>query len=110
MKLVNKITDQIICKDLKVCESFIDRMFGLLIPGNPRSLMFKTRFGIHTFFLKEEIDVLVLDSLGQVVDLKQDLKPNRLFFWNPKFSDIIELKAGTVKKFRIKVGPVLKIS
>lgn len=109
MILKNLTTHKVICKDLKICESFWDRMLGLLIPENPRNLMFRTRFGIHTFFLKEPIDVLVLDSHFRVVRIKEGLKPNRLFFWNPLFPIVLELKQGLIKKFRFKKNQVVEI-
>jgi uncharacterized protein len=110
MVLKNLITSKTVCTDLKICESFKDRMFGLLIKSNPRSLFFKTRFGIHTFFLKEPVDVLILDERMKVRKIKQNLKPNQLFFWNPLYSIVIELSRGTVKKFCIKQGQVFHIS
>lgn len=110
MTLKNQTTGKIICRDLKKCESFTDRMFGLLIPSNPRNLLFKTRFGIHSFFLKEPIDVLILDPQMKIVKLKQNLKPDRLFFWNPKYLQVLELSSGTIKKFNIKPGQSLKIT
>ena len=85
-------------------------MFGLLIRSNPRNLLFKTRFGIHTLFLREPIDVIVLNDKLQVMGTKQYLKPNSLFFWNPKYSIIIELKTGTISKFNIKPTQFIKIS
>ena len=102
MILKNKTTGKIICKDLKICDSFIDRMFGLLLPTNPRNLLFKTRFGIHTFFLKEPIDILILNPKFKIVKIKKDLKPNQVFFWNPKYSLILELETGTIEKFKLK--------
>ncbi len=110
MILKNLTTGKIICEDLKICESFKDRMFGLLLKTNPRNLLFKTRFGIHTFFLKEPIDVLVLDRQMKVLKTKQDLKPNQLFFWDPRYSTIIELQSGTITKQSIKPSQILKIS
>ena len=110
MILRNLTTGKIISKDLKICESFWDRSLGLLNPSNPRCLLFRTRFGIHTFFLSEPIDVLVLDARFRVADLREGLVPNRLFFWNPRFDFLVELKQGTVKKFQVKKGDRLSIS
>ena len=110
MTLKNLTTGKIICRDLKICNSFIDRTLGLLLPNNPRNLLFKTRFGIHTFFLKQAIDVLILDDHLKIVQIKQNLKPNSLFFWNPKYFQILELSKGTITKFNIKPGQFLKIS
>lgn len=110
MILKNITTGKVICKDLKICESFIDRNLGLLRKSNPRNLMFKTRFGIHTFFLKEAIDVVILDKDLKIVKLKPTLKPSSLFFWNPKYDQIIELKVGTSNRFKLKIGTKLKIN
>lgn len=100
---------QIVCKDLKYCESFIDRCFGLLIPGNSRNLLFKTRFGIHTLLLKESIDILILDPHHKIVKIKKDLKPNRFFFWHPVYYLVLELPSGTIKKFNLKEGQLVVI-
>ena len=109
MILKNITTGKIICSDLKIAESFIDRMFGLLIKSNPRNMLFRTRFGIHTFFLKEPIDVVVLDKNFKVVQIKQNLRPNCLFFYNPKYSYILELPTGKVNKFKVKPNQRLDI-
>jgi len=61
--LKNLTKNTIIATDLKECVSFKDRNLGLLDQQNPRSLLFKTRFGIHTFGLSEPIDVLVLSHV-----------------------------------------------
>ena len=109
MILKNLTTGKIICNDLKIAQSFIDRLFGLLIKSNPRNMLFKTRFGIHTFLLKEPIDVIVLDNNFKVVKIKENLRPNRLFFWNPKYNRVIELSSNTIKKFDIHQTQTLTI-
>lgn len=110
MILKNLTSGKTICKDLKICSSFLDRALGLLVPNNPRNLAFNTRFGIHTFFLKAPIDLLILDTKLKVVILKQNLKPGKLFFWNPSYSWVIELNKNSVRKFQIKEGDRLSIS
>jgi len=109
MILKSLTTGKIICKDLKIARSFIDRMFGLLIKTNPRNMLFKTRFGIHTFFLKEPVDVIVLNQDFKVVTLKKNLKPNRFFFWNPGYFNVLELPTGTISKFKIEPNQKLLI-
>ena len=110
MVLKNLTTNKIICKDLKICTSFADLLLGLLIKSNPRNLLFNTRFGIHTFFLKDPIDIVILNNQGQVIKLKKNLEPNRLFFWNPKHSTVIELKNSTIAKSGLKLHNYLQIS
>lgn len=109
MVLKNLSNKKIICQDLKIAQSFKDRVFGLLIKSNPRNMLFKTRFGIHTFFLKEPIDVVVLDNKLRVVKIKQNLRPHRLFFWSPKYFLVMELPKGVIKKFDINQTQTLDI-
>jgi len=96
MVLKNLTTGKTITSDLKEAKSFTDLLFGILKPSNPAFMLFRTRFGIHTFFIPKPISVLVLDKDNRVVQVKNGLKPNRVFFWNPIYSVIIEapLKAN----------------
>lgn len=109
MILKKVLNNKIICSDLKYCQSFTDRSLGLLRKSNPKNLLFKTRFGIHTFFLKEPIDVIILNEDKRIVGIKKSLKPNRLFFWNPLYSTIIELEHKTINKFSLKPGNLVVI-
>ncbi len=103
-KILNLTKKTILSKDFKQANSFKDRSFGLLLSSNPRSLIFKTRFGLHTFFLKKAIDILVLRSDLTVVKLKKNLKPNKLFFWNPLYSLVIELPKNSIKTSKTSLG------
>lgn len=109
MKVTNKSNNTLLSDSLKEASSFSDRFFGLLKTSNPRCLMFKTRFGIHTFFLKEPIDVIILDDKLRVVKIKT-VKPNRFFFWHPRFSQVLELPCETAKKTKTRVGDTLEIT
>lgn len=110
MTLRNLKNNQVICEDLKICRSFWDRFLGLMNPKNPRNLMFETRYGIHTFFLKDDVDIIVLNKKKQVVKLKKNLKPWRTFFWNPNYSCLLELEAGSILKYRIGIGDTVSIN
>lgn len=104
MKLTNARNGNVITSNAKYCENFMDRLFGLIDTNNPRDLFFKTRFGIHTFFLNSKIDVILLDNENTVVKTSIGLSPYRFFFYNPKFSNVVELKPNTINKTDIKVG------
>lgn len=104
MILKNLTTGTILTNDLKQIKSFSDFALGLLKKSNPRALLFKTHFGIHTFFLKDEIDIIILDKNNRVAKLKTGLKPNRLFFWNPGYFLAIELPKDTIKTSQTKLN------
>ncbi len=109
MQLLNVTRNTHVAHDLKLVTSWSDQLFGLLKRSNPRTLMFKTRFGIHTFGLKKPIDVVILDCNFCVVGLKLSLKPNRLFFWNPNFDRVIELPNKTIKHSSTELQDILKL-
>lgn len=83
---------------------FINSMLGLILKKKIEPVFLKTRFGIHSFFVKESIDVVILDQKFVVRKIKNNMKPFRVFFWNPKYSRVIEGPAGLIKKFQLKEG------
>lgn len=94
---------------LKILKGLKEKSLGLLFAKKASPVLIQTRFGIHTFGLKFPIDILILDSSNKVIKLKADLKPNRIFLWNPIYSKVIELPAGEIKKRNIKIGDKIEI-
>jgi len=88
--------------------SLIEKSVGLIKFKNT-GVFFLTRFGVHTFLLKEEIEVIILDKNNKVKLIKF-LKPNRIFAWNPIFSKVLELPKGSVKILNLKLGDILKFN
>ena len=93
---------------VKLVSSIKDRTIGLIGKEKPESIMFFTRFGIHTFGMKFPIDVLILNKCNRVVRLKENLKPNSLFFWQLKYNKVLELPPGEIKKLKVKLGNQIK--
>jgi uncharacterized protein len=104
MLVKNLTRNTILSSDAKLCRSLWDQLLGLLNPENPRTLIFKSRFGIHTLLLKKSIDLIILDNDYKVVKLKSNLSPNSFFFWNLKYDLIIELPEGSIKKSKTEHG------
>jgi uncharacterized protein len=86
-----------------------EKIQGLIGENNPHTLMIRTRFGIHTFGVKFPIDVLILNKKNQAVSMKEGLKPNRIFLWNPLYEKVLELPAGTIKKHGIKMHDLIDL-
>lgn len=107
MKIQNSRNHAIISKDGKYATSFLDQAFGLLLRSNPRTLLFKTRFGIHTLCLLHAIDVLILDDAFIVKQKKGKLYPFSFYFWNPRYQYVLELPVETIRQFDIQVGDTL---
>jgi uncharacterized protein len=86
-----------------------EKVQGLIGRDEPVAIMLKTRFGIHTFGVKFPIDVLILNNSNKVMSVKENLKPNRIFFWNPKYKKVLELPGGIIKKKIIKMNDVIDL-
>jgi|SRR3989344_4867885 len=95
---------------VKRLKTLKEKTIGLIGRENLAPIIFETRFGIHTFGLKFPIDVLILDSKKKVVVLKEVLSPNKIFLWNPVYKIVLELPAGTIKKYNIRKGTKIQTS
>lgn len=88
---------------------FIEAMRGLMFVSPINPLYFETRFGIHTFFMREAIDVVILDNKNRVCVIKKSLAPWRVFVWNPLYMRVLELPKGSVNAKKITVGEKIRI-
>lgn len=97
--------------NIKVQEltGLIEKTRGLIGQETIHLIYFKTRWGIHTFGVKKPIDVLILDNNMRVVKIKKNLKPNRLFFWDPRFRHVIETPHQFIDKNNIDVGDTISL-
>ena len=68
--------------------------YGLLIPVCK---------SIHTFNMRENIDVLLLDSNFMVLMINRNVKKNKIlnFYTKEKHPYILELPAGSSKKIKV---------
>ena len=93
-------------KNIDIYEAihFKDRLFGLMGRKNINyGLLFKRCNAIHTFFMREPIDVIVLDQTNKIVFIKNKLLPNKLFRIKSKQKNtsILELPQNTSTIFKL---------
>lgn len=105
MKLISKSSGELVCGDVREASLPHEKLRGLIGGSGEYGLIFKTRWGIHTFGMKFTIDVLVLDGESKVVRVRKNMRPNRFFFWNPKYSKVIEIPSSIDAD--VKEGDVL---
>ncbi len=94
--------------NVKILSGLWEKSKGLIGVQKIEPIFLTTRWGIHTFGVRSPIDILILDDKNLVVSLRT-LPPNRLFFWNPVYKNVIELPAGDVKNKGIKVGEKIQL-
>jgi uncharacterized protein len=90
--------------EARTVKSITQKVLGLIGKDKAYNLLLKTHFGIHTFGVKVPIDVVILNNQNVVVKIKKNLKPNRVFLWNPVYERVLELPEGTIAKNKIKNG------
>ena len=87
---------QLIYKNKKIegkeCKNFIDRLKGFMLQKNIKTfLYFNHCNSIHTFFMKENIDVILCDKNNTILYYYKNLPPNKIIFPKKKVSKIYEL-------------------
>lgn len=108
--LTNENTNISLKTDVSFAQSLKEKSLGVSFLEKPKAIFFKTHFGLHTFFVNFPLDIVVLDKNNKVVKLKENFLPNKIFLWNPIYSRILELPAGTINKLKIEIGNILKFN
>lgn len=97
-------------KKIYYLESFFDRFRGLMLKKNISSdscYILKTN-GIHTFFMKFDLDVIYLDKEKKVIHIIKGMKPNRIAPLENNCKYVLEFKNERIIN-KIKKGEVIKI-
>ena len=105
--ILNKTKNTVIA-DIFSAKRGFGKIRGLVNKEKPEAIILTTRFGIHTFLVKFPIDILILDKNKKVISLRKNLKPNRIFLWNPLYNIVVELPSGALEKSKTQVGDILK--
>ena len=85
-------------------ETFQQRLMGLIGKTNiDFGMLFPKCNSIHTYFMKENIDIIGLDENNEVIYKYENLDKNRIININNniKKTSILELPANSSKKIRI---------
>jgi len=87
-----------------VADTFYKRLTGLIGKKNiDFGMLFPKCNSIHTYFMKENIDIVGLDENNEVIYKYENLDKNRVIKINydVKKTSILELPANSSKKIRI---------
>lgn len=103
MEIINKTKDKVIAENVHKPENIKEKVSGLLSYEDPEPIYFQTRWGIHTIGMNFSIDCMVMDKNMIVRKIKKNLRPGRLFIWNPKYNNVVELPPGTIDKTNTEI-------
>lgn len=112
MMLRNATTGQVVASDVKVAESWIDRMTGFLRRRQvapEEGLFFKDCSIIHTMGMRAAIDVVFLDSQNRVLRIVCSVRPNRFALACAGASAVVELGSGALESSDVLTGDRLTL-
>lgn len=90
--------------NLKYCTSFKDRLLGLMFKDDITPLCFPKCRSIHTFFMKKNIDVIMVDKNNKVIAIYKNVSKNKIIY-NKKAYYVYELP---INKYNIKINDNIK--
>lgn len=111
LRISNPARQSVLGSRIGVADSTLTRFVGLmgrrsLAPGH--GLLIRPSNGVHTFWMRFTIDVLLLDREHRVLSVYGNLRPFRLTALNWKASAALELPAGTIAATTTQVGDLLE--
>ena len=88
--------------ELKECKSFYSRFMGFMLKKNINSsLLFDRCNSIHTFFMKENIDVIMCNSKNEILFFYKYLPKNKVILPKKGVTKVFETPSGY---FNIEIG------
>lgn len=87
--------------NVEVANTFKKRLLGLIGRKNIKEgLYFPKTNSIHTFFMKEPIDIIMINKENRVVYIKKNLQKNKIII-KKKAYHTIELPNNSIKNINI---------
>lgn len=112
-RFVHLPTARCLAGDVRLANTFLTRLRGLMFtyrPGPGEGIWLRPCQGVHTFWMLFTIDVIFLDRELRIVRLVDNLRPFRMT--RPCFAahSVLELPAGAIAEYGLKVGDQLAVS
>lgn len=87
--------------NVDIADTFKKRFFGLMGKKNIKTgLFFPKTKSIHTFFMKENIDIIMIDKNNKIIYFKKNLAKNRIII-KKKAYHTIELPNSSLSNISI---------
>lgn len=83
---------------IKKAKKFHERLIGNMFKKNIKDgILFEKCKSIHTFFMKESIDVIATDINDSIIKTYKNVKPWKVLIAPKNTKNIYELPKGTLK-------------
>ena len=113
IKALDKDKGVIVAEEVKLADTFFKRLKGLLgtkdLPSGKGLLIIPCK-QVHTFFMRYHLDLIFLDEDNTIVHIIEDIPPFRISPYIKESQKVLELKAGTIKQYKLMEGEKLDIN
>ena len=94
--------------NVKSCKTFFSRCFGMMGQKKPLSygLYFPKCKSIHTFFMRQNIDIVMVDSNHLIVAVYKNAKPWHIFY-SKNATACYEFSTGILDE--VAIGDLIQI-
>jgi uncharacterized membrane protein (UPF0127 family) len=110
-RLVERGTGCVVVERLAIAEGFGSRLVGWQFRRRPPrgfGLLLVPCPSIHTCFLRFAIDLLALDRVGRVIDVRHDVRPWRLVLLARSTFAVVEIPSGE-EGGKVGIGTMLRL-
>lgn len=92
-----KINDQIL--EVKICNTFKSRFIGMMFQKQilKQGYFFPKCNSIHTFFMRQSIDVIMTNEKNEILLIYKNVKPFKLIFPKKGITNTYEFSKGILK-------------
>lgn len=93
---------------VKVCSNIINRFVGFMFKKNiDYALCFPKCKSVHTFFMKQNIDIIMTDKNYNILYIYENFKPNKIILPKKNVYYTFELP---INKFNFTINEKIKVN
>lgn len=112
LRISNPARNSLLGERIEVADTTLTRFVGLmgrrsLAPTG--GLLIQPSNGVHTMWMRFNIDVLLLDREHRVLVVYRKLRPFRMTSINWRAASALELPAGTIAATSTEIGDCLRV-
>lgn len=111
MKIINRSNQKVIADNIKIADSPLKRLTGLLNRTGleeGEALLVIPCNCIHSFGMRFDFDAIFLDKNNKVVHLTKEMKPCKISPFVFSACSTLELPPGVIDKAGIKINDILE--
>lgn len=110
MKIIHKKTNMVIATKVKVANTFLSRLKGLMFIKKMEgfdAMLIENTNSVHNCFVRFSIDLVFINSEWKVVKIIRNFKPWRFSWIYLKARHVVELPAGSLSD-EVEIGDLLE--